>query len=56
MASQFFDEEAELSNGSEDEEVKTELSKNRKRSKKFEDSSEEEEDDGMSTYKFLLKL
>ena len=42
MADEFFDREAELSDGSEDEGVRTDM-KNKKRTR-FEDSDEEEED------------
>ncbi|XP_054155049.1 transcription elongation factor SPT6-like [Oppia nitens] len=45
MADQFFDREAEVSDGSEDEEVRKETSKSSKRRSKFEDSEEEEEED-----------
>jgi hypothetical protein len=40
---EFFDREAELSNGSEDEEVRSDV-RNKKKSRNFEDSEEEEED------------
>lgn len=55
MASAFIDEEAILSEGSEDEEVRNELKvkKKSKAKKTFDDSSEEEEEDGKH---FLLHL
>ena len=51
--SEFFDHEAEVSEGSEDEEVREDIRMNKKRNKKnrqvdiSDDSSEEEEDDGL---------
>lgn len=43
--SDFFDNEAEVSEGSEDEEVRDEIRKHKKFKTKREDSDEEEEED-----------
>ena len=44
MADQFFDHEAEVSEGSEDEDVRHDIKQKKKT--RFQDSSEEDEEDG----------
>lgn len=43
--SQFFDHEAEVSEGSEDDEVREEIRRHKKTSRRIADSDEEEDDD-----------
>ena len=56
--SDFFYHEAEVSEGSEDEDVREDIQRSKKRKKNLrdssDDSSEEEEEDGLFLFQFLM--